>query len=169
MKTLITLSLVLFASISNSFAQDKLVLGDIGYTEAGKDARAVMHSNLLTDGSYTYLDFRSGYGIVWKNEQAPAFAELIASYRSIEGNEMQSLGTFVTHAVTGVSETEKIGEPGSYETTYQKGTEIELKYDGEDLWIFIPETKFLRYTAPAKEIRIFKDYVEALHTAFQAH
>lgn len=169
MKTRILLSLALLLGSFTSIAQEKTTLADIGYTEAGKEARAVMHSNIVSDGSYIYLDFKSGYGIVWSIDQGPAFAEVIANYQSAAGNEVQSLGTFVAYAVTGVSTTEKVTEPGKFETTYQKETEIELKYDGEDLWIFIPETKFLRYTAPAKQIRIFKDYVEAFHTAFQGN
>lgn len=169
MKTIITLSFALILGSFSSFAQEKTTLADVGYTEAGKEARAVMHTNIVTDGLYVYMDFMSGYGIVWTNEQGPAFAELIAGYTTMEGTEMQSLGSFVVHAVTGVTETEMVTEPGKFETTYQKETKIELKYDGEDLWIFIPETKFLRYTAPAKQIRIFPDYVQAFHDAFLAY
>ena len=166
MKVLFTLTLTLLLGITATFGQNKTVLGDIGYTEGGKTARAVMHSNVTTDGTFTYLDFHSGYGFVLKNEDTKAFAEIIHKYTTVEGSEMVSLGTFKTHAAVGVTTTKNISEPGTFETTYEKGTILEIKYDGEDLWIHIPETNFLRFTAEAKDIRIFKEYVSATYDAF---
>jgi len=166
MKLLLTIALPILLAATTAFGQNKTVLGDIGHTEKGKAARAVMHSNVETDGNYTYLDFSSGYGFCLKNEDCKAFASLINKYHDKKGTEMVSLGTFKTHAVTGVTTTENITQPGKFETTYEKGTMIELKYDGEDLWIHIPETNFLRFKAPATDVRIFKDYVEALYKAF---
>jgi len=167
MKLFLILTLSTLLGSIASFGQGKTILADIGYTEKGKTARAVIHSNVEADDNYTYLDFYSGYGFVLKNEDCKAFARLISNYEDYDGTEeMVSLGTFTTHAATGVSTSEKILDPGKFETTYEKGTEIELKYDGEDLWIHIPETNFLRFKAPAKDIRIFKDYVEAFYKAF---